>query len=173
MVTNFKVFHLKTTEAQNIPSPSTFLITDIKATFLPFFFPVQVTDFTPPECQLLNIQSNCTENCSLSTWEISVRVTDRDAGTGVERVSLRQGNGTLKTSLAVGNKNITLASYTASCCLPDVELLVVDRVGNVGSCIFNARDALSAAISVSTNQSLLLYLTVLILGLMLTEVRTD
>ncbi|XP_037543286.1 von Willebrand factor A domain-containing protein 7-like [Nematolebias whitei] len=133
----------------------------------------KVTDFTPPQCQLLNIQSNCTENCSLSTWEISVRVTDGDAGTGVDRVSLRQGNRTLNTSLVAGNENKVLVSYAVSCCLPDVELLVVDGVGNVGSCIFNARDTLSAAVSVSTNQYLFLYLTVLILGLMLTEVRTD
>ncbi|XP_017292677.1 von Willebrand factor A domain-containing protein 7 [Kryptolebias marmoratus] len=129
-----------------------------------------VNDFTPPECQLLSIQSNCTENCSLSTWEISVRVTDGDGGTGVDRVSLRQGNGTLNTSLAADNENVTLASYAASCCSPVVELLVVDRVGNVGLCVFRAS---SAAVSVSTNQSLL-FLTILLLGLlMMTEAGTD
>ena len=98
-----------------------------------------MTDFTEPLCELLSLQSNCTENCSLSTWKLSVQVTDGANGTGIDRVSLRQGNGTMNTSLAAGNKNITLVSYTASCCSPDVELLIVDGVGNVGTCSYSVR----------------------------------
>ncbi|TMS13764.1 von Willebrand factor A domain-containing protein 7 [Larimichthys crocea] len=86
-----------------------------------------VTDFTNPACQLLSLQSNCSENCSLSTWELSALVTDGAEGTGVARVSLKQGNGTMNTSLVTGNENITLVSYSASCCSPDMELLVVDQ----------------------------------------------
>jgi len=63
-------------------------------------------------------------------------VTDGAEGTGVERVSLRGGNGNMNSTLAAGNENITLISYTSSCCSPDVELLVVDRVGNVGTCLY-------------------------------------
>ncbi|CAG5872904.1 unnamed protein product [Menidia menidia] len=109
-----------------------------------------VTDFNPPGCQLLNLEANCTKNCSLSEWVLSVRVTDGAEGTGVDRVSLREGSGTMNTSLAAGNENITLVSYTASCCSPDAELLVVDRVGNVGLCPYSAREGSSAALSTST-----------------------
>ncbi|XP_040006069.1 von Willebrand factor A domain-containing protein 7-like isoform X2 [Xiphias gladius] len=126
-----------------------------------------VTDFTQPVCQILSVQSKCSENCSLSTWELSVRVTDGAEGTGVERVSLRQGNGTMNTSLAAGNENITLVSYSASCCAPDMELLVVDRVGNVGSCFYTLREDSPAAISLSTKvtQSLFLLLSMVLLVL--------
>ncbi|XP_071362498.1 von Willebrand factor A domain-containing protein 7-like isoform X2 [Trachinotus anak] len=98
-----------------------------------------VTDFTRPVCQLLSLQSNCSENCSLSMWSLSVQVTDGAEGTGVDRISLRQGNGTMNTSLSADNENITLVSYNASCCSPDVELLVVDQAGNVGSCFYTVR----------------------------------
>lgn len=96
-----------------------------------------------------------------------MRVTDGAEGTGVERVSLRQGNGTMNTSLAAGNENITLVSYSASCCAPDMELLVVDRVGNVGSCFYTLREDSPAAISLSTKvtQSLFLLLSMVLLVL--------
>ncbi|TKS82850.1 von Willebrand factor A domain-containing protein 7 [Collichthys lucidus] len=71
--------------------------------------------------------SKCSENCSLSTWELSALVTDGAEGTGVDHVSLKQGNGTMNTSLVTVDENITLVSYSASCCSPDMELLVVDR----------------------------------------------
>ncbi|XP_070700001.1 von Willebrand factor A domain-containing protein 7-like [Pempheris klunzingeri] len=131
-----------------------------------------VTDFTAPVCQLLSLQSNCSDNCSLSTWRFSVRVTDGAEGTGVDRVSLKRGNGTLTTSLAADNENITLASYSASCCSPDMEMLVVDRVGNVGSCFYTVQQNPPAAISVSPRvaQSPLLCLSIVVLGLhILTE----
>ncbi|KAF1378470.1 hypothetical protein PFLUV_G00190880 [Perca fluviatilis] len=126
-----------------------------------------VTDFTEPVCQLLSLQSNCSNNCSRncsdncisSMWELSVRVTDGAEGTGVDRVSLRQGNGTLNTSLAAGNENITLVSYSSSCCSPNMELLVVDRVGNVGTCSY------TSSVSTYVIQLPLLCLSILVSGL--------
>ncbi|XP_059207495.1 von Willebrand factor A domain-containing protein 7-like [Centropristis striata] len=97
-----------------------------------------VTDFSEPVCQLLS-KSNCSAACSSEMWELSVRVTDGTNGTGVDRVSLGLGNGTVNTSLST--ENSTLVSYTASCCSPDVELLVVDQVGNVASCSYSVRAA--------------------------------
>ncbi|CAK6971423.1 von Willebrand factor A domain-containing protein 7-like [Scomber scombrus] len=97
-----------------------------------------VTDFTQPVCKLLSLQSNCSTNCSVM-WELSVQVTDGAEGTGLDRVSLRQGNGSFNTSLSAGN--VTMVSYQASCCSPDVELVVVDKVGNVGTCFFSVRVA--------------------------------
>ncbi|KAM8898612.1 von Willebrand factor A domain-containing protein 7-like isoform 1-T3 [Spinachia spinachia] len=124
-----------------------------------------VTDFTPPRCEQLSLNHNCTDNCSLSMWELSVRVTDGAEGTGVERVSLRRGNGTINASPASGNENITRISYVSSCCAPDMELVAVDRVGNVGTCLFNYRDGQGAqSSSPKVTHSPLLLLTV-VLGL--------
>ncbi|XP_061595746.1 von Willebrand factor A domain-containing protein 7-like [Cololabis saira] len=109
-----------------------------------------VTDYTLPGCQLLSLVSNCSENCSLSTWKLSVRATDGVEGAGVDRVSLVQGNGTLNATLVAGDDNTRLVTYTASCCAPDVELLVVDRVGNVGSCLYSAQGGSTAAVSASS-----------------------
>ncbi|XP_054482354.1 von Willebrand factor A domain-containing protein 7-like [Anoplopoma fimbria] len=128
-----------------------------------------VTDFTQPVCELLSLQSNCSDNCSSSMWKLSVKVSDGAEGTGVERVNLRRGNGTMNTSLAAGNENITLISYSSSCCSPDMELLVVDRVGNVGTCLYNYREGSQAALSSST-KVIHLFPSILVLGLyILTE----
>ncbi|TKS82851.1 von Willebrand factor A domain-containing protein 7 [Collichthys lucidus] len=113
--------------------------TDTNYVVLRFTVLTTVTDFTRPVCDLVSLQSNCSENCSLSMWELSVQVTDGAEGTGIDRITLKQGNGTMSTSLAAGNENITLVSYDASYCSPNVELLVVDRVGNVGSCFYSIR----------------------------------
>lgn len=127
----------------------------------------QVTDFTAPQCELLSFQSNCSENCSSLTWSLSARVSDGAEGTGVDRVSLKQGNGTMSTSLAPDNENITLVSYSSSCSAPDMELQVVDNVGNVGSCFYTIRENSPAAVSLSTKvtHSFFLCLTVVALGL--------
>ncbi|KAM9729384.1 von Willebrand factor A domain-containing protein 7-like isoform 1-T2 [Menidia menidia] len=98
-----------------------------------------VTDVTEPSCQLISLQSNCSDNCSQSMWELSVQVTDGAEGSGVDRISLREGSGTLNTSMAAGSQNGTLVSYAASCCSPDVQLVVVDGVGNVATCRFSIR----------------------------------
>lgn len=93
-------------------------------------------------------------------------MTDGAEGTGVDRVSLKQGNGTMNTSLDSGNENITLVSYSASCCAPDMELLVVDRVENVGSCFYSLQGKPPGALSLSTKvtQSPFLCLSIVVLG---------
>ncbi|XP_033834539.1 von Willebrand factor A domain-containing protein 7-like [Periophthalmus magnuspinnatus] len=101
----------------------------------------EVTDVTRPVCELLSLQDNCTETCGNSTWQLSVRLSDGVNGTGIVRVYHRQGNGTLNTTV---DANDTVASYEASCCSPTVEIIVVDAVGNVGSCSFTTRVASSA-----------------------------
>lgn len=123
-----------------------------------------LNDFTHPACELLSLQSNCTENCSLSMWELNVRVTDGDTGAGVDRVSLLQGSGTFSTSVEAGNGNVTRVSYSASCCAPEMKLLVVDQVGNVGTCEFTARDSVSAMVSPSLLLCLLMALGHLVLS---------
>ncbi|KAK2828248.1 hypothetical protein Q5P01_019282 [Channa striata] len=118
-----------------------------------------VTDFIAPVCQLLSKQFTCPKNCSSSSWELAILVTDGAGGTGVDHVSLIQGNGTMIASPGPGNTNTTLVSYSASCCSPVMELLVVDRVGNEGSCLY------SAAVSLSTTS--LLFLSALALGFLI------
>ncbi|XP_029375800.1 von Willebrand factor A domain-containing protein 7-like isoform X2 [Echeneis naucrates] len=126
-----------------------------------------VTDFSGPVCQLLSQQSNCSDNCSSSTWSLSIQVSDGADGTGVASVSLKQGSGTINISPAADNENITLVSYSASCCSPDMELLVVDRVGNEASCFYTRDPNPPAAQSLSRklSQSILFLLNVMALGL--------
>ncbi|XP_026183681.1 von Willebrand factor A domain-containing protein 7-like isoform X2 [Mastacembelus armatus] len=139
-----------------------------------------VTDFIPPVCQLHSLQSNCSSNCSLLTWELSVLVTDGANGTGVDRVSITQGNGTLNTSLAGGDNGTMLVSYVSTCCSPDVELGVVDHVGNVGTCFYTVRAGTTnstqapntqavGSLSTKAVQSFLLCISILILGLITSE----
>ncbi|XP_048852257.1 von Willebrand factor A domain-containing protein 7 [Brienomyrus brachyistius] len=99
----------------------------------------KVTDINPPVCQG-NMMGNCSGTCSLSSWELSANVTDVN-GTGVTSVSARGGNGTLNSTTFVGEGgiNVTQVFYSASCCAPDLELVVVDAVGNVGRCIYSVR----------------------------------
>ncbi|XP_046901560.1 LOW QUALITY PROTEIN: von Willebrand factor A domain-containing protein 7-like [Hypomesus transpacificus] len=108
----------------------------------------KITDFTPPQCQAVTVSaSNCPVVCSHgdAIWELSANVTDGN-GTGVDRVTLRLGNGTLNTSTATGagGENVTVVSYTAPCCSDAVELVVIDRAGNVGRCAASIGKAVTA-----------------------------
>ncbi|CAN9493256.1 unnamed protein product [Ophioblennius macclurei] len=124
-----------------------------------------VTDFVAPVCQLVSLQNDCVQNCSLSTYEVVLRVTDGGNGTGVERVTLSEGDGTLSTAPEAGDRNVTLATYNSSCCAPEVELQFVDRVGNAGTCTFSLEDGLQGAQSRSGKMapSLLLHLCLMAL----------
>ncbi|XP_066535056.1 von Willebrand factor A domain-containing protein 7-like isoform X2 [Hoplias malabaricus] len=93
-----------------------------------------VTDITPPVCEVVSINANCLGNCSLSSWELLVNMSD-SSGVGIQSVTIRQGVGSLNTSSVLDQGvNITMAFYTASCCFPQVELVMVDAEGNVGLC---------------------------------------
>ncbi|XP_030643650.1 von Willebrand factor A domain-containing protein 7-like [Chanos chanos] len=88
----------------------------------------KVTDITPPVCEIVSINANCSSNCSLSN------LTDGN-GTGIQSLTVWQGNGNLTTTIvADGDINVTLASYVASCCSEDFELVAADEVGNAGTC---------------------------------------
>lgn len=113
-----------------------------------------MTDVTPPVCQLISRQANCPQNCNSSQWTLSVRVSDEAEGTGVANVTLKTGNGTLDATYG----EITLVSYKASCCAPKVELLVVDRAGNAGSCLYS--------LSSRMKPSIVVCLIVVLLGLL-------
>ena len=102
----------------------------------------KATDVTRPVCLIVSVTANCSANCSLSTWQLSANLSDGN-GTGIQRITLRQGDGTLNTTrvLDPGGENVTLALYSASCCSPDVELVAVDADGNVATCFQSIRVA--------------------------------
>ncbi|XP_028302235.1 von Willebrand factor A domain-containing protein 7-like isoform X2 [Gouania willdenowi] len=129
---------------------------DINYTILRFSVALKVTDVSGPTCQEVNTSGNCSSSssflCSSSKWEFLANFTDGINGTGIERITLRQGNGTLNTSTAVGTagENITVVTYSSSCCSQSVQLIAVDKVGNVGSCVGQVRAVTTATPVIST-----------------------
>ncbi|KAM6971809.1 von Willebrand factor A domain-containing protein 7-like [Aplochiton taeniatus] len=79
--------------------------------------------------------------CGSARWGLTANLTDGANGTGIDRLTIRQGNGTLNSSSLVGatGENVTLAAYSASCCSLTVELVAVDKAGNVGTCLASAK----------------------------------
>ncbi|XP_076139012.1 von Willebrand factor A domain-containing protein 7-like [Alosa pseudoharengus] len=106
----------------------------------------KTTDILSPTCEVVSVNANCTGNCTLLSWELSANLTDGN-GTGIARITVRQGSGTLNTTVVTGvdGLNVTLATYRASCCSEEVELVAVDAVGNVGVCSRSIRAASSTA----------------------------
>lgn len=106
------------------------------------FLCLQATDVTRPVCHVSSLGSchASSANCASARWEFIANFTDGINGTGIRRVSVQKGNGTLNTSSAVGagGENITVAVYSASCCSDSVELAAADRAGNVGRCVVRA-----------------------------------
>ncbi|KAF4090716.1 hypothetical protein AMELA_G00055260 [Ameiurus melas] len=99
-----------------------------------------VTDFTPPVCEAVSINANCSGNCSLSTWYLTANVTDGN-GSGIQSVRVLQGNGNLNTTTVLSDTgvNVTMVIYNSSCCSSDLELVAVDPMGNVATCFKSVR----------------------------------
>uniref|UniRef100_A0A3P9IIT3 von Willebrand factor A domain containing 11 n=1 Tax=Oryzias latipes TaxID=8090 RepID=A0A3P9IIT3_ORYLA len=120
----------------------------------------KITDFSPPQCENIIVAAqNCPDNvymCGPFRWELSANITD-DNGTGIESISLRQGNGNF--SHTVLPDPIVQVVYSASCCSQTVEIVAVDKVGNVGRCYHSiARSGSPPALHLS----LLLWLCLLV-----------
>ncbi|XP_067832937.1 von Willebrand factor A domain-containing protein 7-like [Heptranchias perlo] len=101
----------------------------------------QVEDLSSPNCTIAQLLKTCSfnssANCSREPWNMEARITDR--GTGIANIYTRLGNGSLETrEVETGEGNTTFVNYTASCCFPEVELIAVDLVGNVGKCVVKA-----------------------------------
>ncbi|XP_070777457.1 von Willebrand factor A domain-containing protein 7-like [Enoplosus armatus] len=138
-----------TIEAQNAAA------TDINYTVLRFSVTAKVTDLAGPVCQVVNISGICPASsslCASSQWEFIAYLTDGINGTGIASTTIRQGNGTLNTSTVAGagGENITVATYSASCCSQNIVLAAVDRVGNVGTCVGWARALTTPAPTTTT-----------------------
>ena len=103
-----------------------------------------MTDVSGPVCQMISISDACPSSpalCSSAHWLFSAQLTDGPNGTGIDSVSVRQGNGTLNASMQVGaaGENVTMVTFSGSCCAQTVELVVVDQAGNVGTCTGQAK----------------------------------
>lgn len=99
-------------------------------------------------------------------------MSDGTDGSGVDLVSLKQGNGTMNATLDATDNKVTLVSYRASCCQPDMELRVADRAGNVASCFYSLRGKPPAAQSAVNRVMLSPLLFVLKLVLLLVNMPT-
>lgn len=122
--------------------------------WLTFMFFLQVTDLSRPVCQIVRIKADCPIDCFIASWELLANLTDGN-GTGIAGVSINSGNGSLSltTLMSEDGTNVTVVSYNASCCSQDVELVAVDRVGNVGTCFASIRSP-SSTISPSGSTSI-------------------
>ncbi|XP_058496576.1 von Willebrand factor A domain-containing protein 7-like [Solea solea] len=127
-----------TIEAENVADG------DINYAVVRFSVTAKVTDFSRPVCQEVRTTSNCSSSsssCSSSQWEFVANFTDGVNGTGIENVNIRKGKGTLsrKTTAGEGGEEITVVTFSASCCKQTVELTAIDKVGNVATCVGQVR----------------------------------
>lgn len=118
--------------------------TDFNYAVVRFSVNAKVTDITRPACQVISSSTSCASSsslCASSQWEFKANFTDGTNGTGIESVTIRQGNGRLNISTVAGagGENITVATYSGTCCSQNVELTAVDRAGNVGTCAVQAK----------------------------------
>lgn len=109
----------------------------------------QVTDFTPPKCEIVGVSGVCPYECIQSNWDLSVNITDGN-GSGIESVSTQKGNGNFSyTTVVDGGVPIVMGFYNASCCSPDVTVIAVDKVGNVGKCMYTVQRDGGVSLSLS------------------------
>ncbi|XP_072318601.1 von Willebrand factor A domain-containing protein 7-like [Eucyclogobius newberryi] len=117
----------------------------------------KITDFYPPLCEIISIQAVCPHDvsqCKSSVWELVANLTDGN-GTGIQSVTLQQGNGNLTQVIY---DDPAQYQYNASCCSQVVEIVALDKVGNVGRCYHSIERSASAP---AEKLSLLLMLSLL------------
>ncbi|KAK1886140.1 von Willebrand factor A domain containing protein 7 [Dissostichus eleginoides] len=124
----------------------------------------KITDFIQPVCKLMSVLADaCPQDvsqCKPFQWELAANLTDGN-GTGIESVALRQGSGNITTTSL--SDPFILANYTASCCSQIVEIVAVDKVGNVGKCYHSiVRSAGPPALTMSLTMWLGLLISALV-----------
>lgn len=88
-------------------------------------------------CEIVSVKAlSCLKNasaCNNQHWQLNANLTDGN-GVGIKSISLRVGDGDLShTSLS---SPVVQAHYNASCCVPTVEFVAVDKLGNEGKCSY-------------------------------------
>ncbi|XP_072318599.1 von Willebrand factor A domain-containing protein 7-like [Eucyclogobius newberryi] len=117
----------------------------------------KITDFNPPLCEIISIQKTCPQDvseCNSFVWELVANLTDSN-GTGIENVYLERGNGTLTKVIS---DDPAQYQYNASCCSQVVEIVALDKIGNVGRCYHSIERSASAS---AEKLSILLMLSLL------------
>ncbi|KAF7710209.1 von Willebrand factor A domain-containing protein 7 [Silurus meridionalis] len=124
----------------------------------------EVTDFTPPKCEIVHVNAICPNDCSQANWDLSVNITDGN-GSGIERVSIQKGSGKFSyVTVVEGGIPVVMAYYNASCCSPDATVTAVDKEGNVGKCSYSVER--SRGVSLSLSLPLWTYLLVSVFSIM-------
>lgn len=100
----------------------------------------QVRDFDPPGCQVVSLRvddDKCPKDltyCRNHKWVLIANLTD-GGGTGVERIYLHHGDGTLTNSPL--NASVVEIRYQGTCCAQAVDFRAVDKAGNEGRCYYS------------------------------------
>ncbi|XP_028832618.1 von Willebrand factor A domain-containing protein 7-like isoform X2 [Denticeps clupeoides] len=98
-----------------------------------------VTEFTPPTCEVIGVNNTCQTNCSWNSWDLTVNITDGN-GTGVDKIWIQQGSADLiYSSTNSDGVKVYKNTYRSSCCSPNLQLSVTDKEGNVGTCFYSIR----------------------------------
>ncbi|XP_072533297.1 von Willebrand factor A domain-containing protein 7-like [Salminus brasiliensis] len=109
----------------------------------------KMTDITPPVCEITGVSGICPSDCTQSTWDLSVNITDGN-GSGIETISIQEGRGNFSQKTVVnGGITVVMGNYSASCCSPDVTLSIVDKEGNVGKCSYSVEKSGGVTLSLS------------------------
>ncbi|KAK2852407.1 hypothetical protein Q7C36_007608 [Tachysurus vachellii] len=109
----------------------------------------EVTDFSPPKCEIVGVSPICPFDCLQTNWDLSVNITDGN-GTGVENIYIQEGSGNFSyQAVEDGGIIVVMGYYNASCCSPDVIVTAVDKEGNVGKCAYSVQRGGGVSLSLS------------------------
>lgn len=121
-------------------------------------FSLQVTDFTPPVCRVVNESLDCPLSCENASWEVTYIMSD-GAGSGIDHPSISVTDSTefnntfsisIDTTVDENGYNATIVEYVGSCCFHNVEITVIDKAGNKAKCPFNIKRPVVTTISPMT-----------------------
>ncbi|KAM9476622.1 von Willebrand factor A domain-containing protein 7 [Clarias gariepinus] len=127
----------------------------------------EVTDFTPPKCEIVAASPICPSDCSQANWEMFVNITDGN-GSGIDFVSTQKGSGNFSYETVVdGGITVLMGYYNATCCSRDVVVTAVDKQGNVGRCTYTVQRNGGVSLSLS----LPLWLCLLVSSLSITRLE--
>lgn len=99
---------------------------------------LNVKDFTPPVCRVVNESSDCLSSCGNTILEVTYIMSDGN-GSGIDHTQIKSfgagfSNITQYDGLDENGYNATLLHYSGICCLEDLEVAAVDKAGNKGKC---------------------------------------
>nr|XP_017214659.1 uncharacterized protein si:ch211-113d11.6 [Danio rerio] len=109
-------------------------------------------DFTPPTCRVTNMTSDCLPSCGNKPLEVTFVMSD-GKGSGLAYTTIYSSglpsysNMTQYDGLDEAGNNATFLHYSGTCCTEDVLITVMDKAGNMGTCPFVIKRAVSPSSS--------------------------